>query len=925
MTALRYHHVRPDNATMELAHMALIEPRKKEQRTINVVSHTHWDREWYLPYQSFRVRLVGLFDQLIELFDSDPEYKHFLLDGHALPLEDYLEIRPDRFDDLQRIVQQGKLQVGPWYIIPDEFLPGGEAHVRNFLRGHRVASMFGPVMKVGYIPDPFGQIAHMPAILNGFGIYDATMWRGADDSLKTTEFFWRSPDGSEVLAIHKPFGYGNGATLPRGTRALAARVRAACDALEPFATTPHLLLMNGSDHLPPQPELSSMIAALNDGELDGAIMEHVSLAEVFRRVREYIGDRKAEWPVHEGEFRSGKRAHLLPGVLSARMWIKQANQECEDLLAHWAEPFSAWMDQLRKQMPPEWREPLPPTTGHMPFPTSEQSIAALVDRAWRYLLENQPHDSICGCSVDRVHEEMRQRYDWVRQVGEEIVRQSLRAIGALAPGDQLGTIAVFNPTPQPATGFVTAQVPWSEQTPFTAVVDPDGTTVQLSRIGEVQQFQIPEGAPPGYDNARAEIGFVAKDVPGYGYKVYKLDAGRVGAQPAAPAGASAENESFMVTVSGAEGTLTVTDKRTGRTYSGLNRIVSGGDRGDEYNYCPPERDSFGDQSREPPFISVAHPAPGVSQLIIEYWYVLPASLSPDRASRDWENTVEERITSTVTLTEGVARVDVHTVVENAAKDHRLRVHFPSGIRTDVSKADQHFGVVRRPIALPEWDPATWMEQPLGTYPQKAFVSVDDGEFGLTIANRGLAEYEVLDTPDGAEISVTLLRCVGWLSRADLSTRRSGAGPSLQSPGAQEIGRREFYYSIIPHAGDWASAEADLPAHVAAIQHLRPMRARWNRHGIGHIDWEGALIDVTSTAFQVSAVKRAEDGDGLIVRLYNTLDEPAETTVDVPLAGGRVSQVNLNEEHIRDLRRDSDEGVTVEARRNEIVSLRFRWE
>jgi alpha-mannosidase len=925
-------------------------------KTLCVVSHTHWDREWYLPYQSFRVRLVGLFDQLIELFDSDPEYKHFLLDGHTIPIEDYLEVRPDRADDIERLVRTGKLQIGPWYIIPDEALPGGEAHVRNFLRGHRVAARFGPVMKVGYIPDPFGQIAHMPAILNGFGIHDATMWRGADDSLKTTEFFWRSPDGSEVLAIHKPMGYGVAATLPRNIKALSGRVRSIRDALELLATTPYLLLMNGSDHLPPQPEMASMLRELN-AELEGsATAEHVSLPEVFARVRAYMGERAGEWPVHEGEFRSGQRAHLLPGVLSARMWIKQRNQACEDLLAHWAEPFSAWADLLRKQAPQEWKEPLPPTTGHMPFPSSEESIAGLVDRAWRYLLENQPHDSICGCSVDGVHEEMRQRYEWVQQVGEEIVRQSLRAIGALAPGDPLGTIAVFNPTPQPATGFVTATVPWSEERPVVGVESKELTAngkglVPASVVGEVQRFAIPEGAPPGFDSARAAIGFVARDVPGYGYRVYRLVTGTEAAhQPRAQQAAPLriENSALAVAADPSDGTLTVVDKRTGRTYAGLNRFVDGGDRGDEYNYCVPETDTVVDRPAAPPRIRVEHPvslgdsagAPGVSRLIIESVYRLPARLAGDRASRSSE-AVEERITSTVTLTEGVGRVDVHTVVENAARDHRLRVHFPSGIRTSVSKADQHFGVIERPIALPAWDPATWMEQPLGTYPQKAFVSVDgvaadeqaaNGEgriFGLTIANSGLPEYEVLGGDaqpgaaviHGAEIAVTLLRCVGWLSRSDISSRRGGAGPQLPTPGAQMPGRWTFDYSIIPHAGDWASDKAGLPAHVAAVQHLRPMRARWNRHGLGQIAAEGSLVLVSSPAFAVSAIKRAEDGDGIIVRVYNTLNAEAETTVDVPLAAGAVCRVNLNEEHLGDCERGAD-GVRVRARRNEIVTLRF---
>ena len=892
----------------------------KQKRHLMVVSHTHWDREWYLPYQSFRVRLAGLFDQLIELFDSDPEYKHFMLDGHTLPLEDYLEVRPDRFDDLERLVQQGKLLIGPWYIIPDEALPGGEALVRNFLRGHRVAKLFGPVMKVGYIPDPFGQIAHMPAILRGFGIENATMWRGADDSLKTTEFFWRSPDGSEVLTIHKPKGYGGASTLPRSPRALMSRIEALRNDLEPLATTPYLLAMNGSDHLPPQADLSSIINAANE-QLDDAVLEHSSLPEVFARVREAIGDRSDEWPRHEGEFRSGQRAHLLPGVLSARMWIKQSNQECEDLLTHWAEPFATWADILKKQVGPEWHEPLPPTTAHMPFPTSEASISGLIDRAWRHLLENQPHDSICGCSVDVVHEEMRQRYNWVREIGEEIVRQCLRTIGALGPSDPHGTIAVFNPTPQPATGYVSTTVPWSDDSPVVTIIGPDGERIAAAKIGATQQFVIPEGAPVGFDRARADIGFVADRVPGYGYKIYRLERadGAAGVPAPLPSGDTAiENTFFAVEADAQDGTLTVRDKRNGRVLSGLNRFVDGGDKGDEYNYCIPQTELVIDVPSRPPRIRTDC-VPGVQRLTVEMTYTLPSGISADRSSRS-SATAEERIVSTITLTDGVPRVDVETIVFNAAEDHRLRVHFPSGIAARVSKADQHFGVVERPIALPSWDPQTWQEEPMGTYPQKAFVSVDDGEHGLTIANRGLPEYELLDTPDGATIAVTLMRCVGWLSRDDLSSRRGGAGPQLRTPGAQMHGRHVFNYCIIPHAGDWASAGA----HVQSVQHLRPMRARWNRHGLGHIDDVGSLLHVASPAFAVSAIKRAEDGEGMIIRVYNTLDIEAETALDVPAASGAVTRTNLNEEHLGDVARDED-GVAISARPNEIVTLRFRRE
>ncbi|MBF6600452.1 MAG: hypothetical protein IVW36_08080 [Dehalococcoidia bacterium] len=896
---------------------AFTKPRDK--RMLMVISHTHWDREWYLPYQSFRVRLVGLIDDLLQLFEDDPEYRHFMLDGHTIPIEDYLEVRPDRFDDIERVVREGRLLIGPWYIIPDEFLPGGEALVRNFLRGHRIGRAFGQVMKVGYIPDPFGQIAHMPAILRGFGIEDATMWRGADESLRTTEFWWEAPDGSEVLTVHKPKGYGIGAVLPKQTKALLTRVGTIRGDLEPLATTPYLVVMNGSDHLGAQPELSSMLRAANE-QLDDAFLKHSSLPEVFERIRESMGDRTGDWPRHKGEFRSGARAHLLPGVLSARMWIKQENQACEDLLAHWAEPFSTWAEILQREMGDEWRIPLPPTTAHMPFPTEEASITALIDRAWRHLLENQPHDSICGCSVDTVHEEMRQRYRWVREIGEEIIRQSLRTIASLGPDDPLGTIAVFNPTPQPATGYVTATVPWAPEQPVVAVIGPDGERTDAGQVGATQEFVIPVGARTGFDRTRAQIGFVAKDVPGYGYNIYRLDEadGPPPPRPQPDAAAGIENEYFHVTADANDGTLTVTDKRDGRVLSGLNRFVDGGDRGDEYNYCIPEQERVIDRPASPPKIS-AHAAAGMRALTIEMTYEVPAGLTADRRGRS-DATCAERIVATVALSAGVPRIDIETSIFNAAEDHRLRAHFPSGLQADVSKADEHFGVIERPLDLPSWDPAVQMEQPVGTYPQKAFVSVDDGARGLTIANRGLPEYEVLRAPAGAEIALTLLRSVGWLSRDDLTSRQGGAGPQLRTPGAQLHGKHVVAYSIIPHAGDWAQAGA----HVQAVQFVRPMRARWDRHGLGRLAASGSLLSVSSPAFQVSAIKRAEDADGVIVRLYNTLDGPAETAVDLTPVHGGVSMVNLNEEHIAEVPRVAGE-VPVAARTNEIVTLRFRYQ
>ncbi|HEY8172688.1 MAG TPA: glycoside hydrolase family 38 C-terminal domain-containing protein, partial [Dehalococcoidia bacterium] len=396
---------------------------------------------------------------------------------------------------------------------------------------------------------------------------------------------------------------------------------------------------------------------------------------------------------------------------------------------------------------------------------------------------------------------------------------------------------------------------------------------------------------------------------------YRIEYGERAANRVRSDGRAIENEFFAVEAQD-DGTLTVRDKRDGRVLSGLNRFVDGGDRGDEYNYCVPEEDAAVDRPSATPKVRVER-GTDVQRLTVEMTYVLPSGLSQDRRSRS-AATCDERIVSEITLAAGVPRIDVRTTVFNAAEDHRLRVHFPSGVQTDVSKADQHFGVVERPIALPEWSYEMWMEQPIGTYPQKAFASVDDGRAGLTIANRGLPEYEAIQTPGGTAIVVTLLRCVGWLSRSDISSRKGGAGPELRTPGAQLHGRHVFDYSIIPHAGSWEAAQA----HVLAVQHVRPMRARWNRHGLGHIGAKGSFVKVGSPAFQVSGIKRAEDGDGVVVRVYNSTSQSADTEIDVVPLHGDVSMVNLNEEHIRDLPRVQGE-ILLNARTNEIVSLRFK--
>ena len=239
--------------------------------TIHLVSHTHWDREWYLPFQVFRLKLVRLVDELLAILASDPDYRYFMLDGQTIVLEDYLQMRPERAGEICRYVESGRLLIGPWYVMPDEFLVSPEALIRNLLQGDRLARRFGGKMQVGYTPDPFGHIGQLPQILQGFGIGTAALWRGLAD--EPAELWWAAPDGSRVLLSFLRDSYANAAGLPVITvasddpaaqAALVATAGRLRDGLVPHSRAGEILFMQGGDHVELQAATPSAVDYLQD-------------------------------------------------------------------------------------------------------------------------------------------------------------------------------------------------------------------------------------------------------------------------------------------------------------------------------------------------------------------------------------------------------------------------------------------------------------------------------------------------------------------------------------------------------------------------------------------------------------------------------------------------------------------------------------
>ncbi len=883
---------------------------------LHLVSHTHWDREWYLTFQQFRLKLVHLIDRLLALLDADPGYQHFMLDGQTIVLDDYLLMRPERAAVIRAHVQSGRLLIGPWHILPDEFLVSPEATIRNLLQGERTARQFGPKMIVGYIPDPFGHIGQLPQILRGFGIETAVFRRGLSD--EPCELWWEAPDGSRVFVVYLRDGYGNAAELPTSEPALfveeACRAR---DSLAPYSATPHILLLQGTDHMQPRPDTTAALAYAN-GRLDGDALIQSTLPAYLAAVQSTISSQHITLPTVHGELRSPKRHHLLPGVLSTRMWIKQRNNACETLLEKWAEPFSTWASGVIA----ENREVDMPA-GH--WQAERLADPALILRqAWRLLMECHPHDSICGCSIDQVHEEMRSRFDQVDQIGEEITWQNLETLASAvdttppatlrdaSAGIPHSAIVVFNPVAGPRTDAVTVAIKLPDGVDEFEIRDESGNRLPHQVIGK-GTYEITD---PSLETTA--VRFVARDVPGYGYRTFWFGPAAGRRLPVAGESLSSkiENEFLAVEVSPADGTLTVKDKRTGAAFRGLNRFVDGGDCGDEYNYCPPAAD-----------IQIAAEAQAIrpewteTRQSVEVSLILqvPVALTEDRQTRS-AKTVPLAIVTRALLMPGMPRVDIQTEVNNIAHDHRLRVHFPATPLRAMTAADYdgHFEVVRRPIGLPAFDDS-WVEQPRPEAPQRAFTDVSDGNIGMMIANRGLPEVEVSRSPraaGAADIALTLLRCVGWLSRDDFPARIGHAGPAIATPGAQMIGRYTFEYSIIPHPGGWPNACREAYAVNA------PLRAVSTAARPGWLPKTSAFIRASPEEFILSALKTAADGNGWIVRGYNIGGEEINVTLTPWRRFARVARVTLAEQVEAELTPASDGSVTFPARGHEIVTIKF---
>ena len=687
--------------------------------TIHVVPHTHWDREWYERFEAYRARLVTMVGKLLDLLERDPSFRSFTFDGHTIAVLDHLAVRPEDRERLERLVRADRLLVGPWYVLADYLLPAGESLVRNFQEGLRTAGELGRAMRVCYVADPFGHPAQMPQLVRGFGYTTYVFARGVGDEGEElgSEFQWEAPSGDRVIASHQVAHYDNALALvgagDEPPETLRRRVRRVLPTLMrktvPYAQSRTLLFMVGTDHTEPYERLPEAVAAIraaqprSDARISG--------------MEEFAAALPKPPGVLAGEMVAGRYRPILRGVNSTRVWIKQANAACERLLLERCEPLDALAGG----------------------PATER-----IRSLWRTLLENHPHDSICGCGIDEVHDlDMPPRFERVRVEGARIATELEERLGGRGQA--------------PA---VWSALPWERR----AVVDLDGVPTLVRSEGL--------GVGP---------------------------AERSAAEPVrSPGDGVLENGMLRVDVA-ADGTFAVTDLASGERWERLNALVDEGDRGDEYTFSYAGPTVTGAQ----PGRRATAVTGDRGTVIVDTALRLPEGLRPDRLARSAE-TVDCPVRFSISLDAASDRVEVEAVVTNRARDHRLRADLATGTRTLTHHAGAAFALLERPNRVPPRP--GWVEPPTPERCVHDIVAVAGPTRGLAVGLDGLRDYAVHG--GGATIAVTLLRAVGWLSRGDLPERRGHAGPELETPSAQCPGEQRFRYCVVPLSGGRGLAAAE---------------------------------------------------------------------------------------------------------------------
>lgn len=874
------------------------------KKKVYIISHSHWDREWYMPYEQHHMRLIRLMDDLLDLFKTNPDFNSFHLDGQTIILDDYLQVRPEKRAEVQEAIDKGKLKIGPFYILQDDFLISSEANTRNTLIGLEESRKWGNPTMLGYFPDTFGNMGQTPQMMKEAGIKAAAFGRGVkptgfnnavinDEKYASqfSEMWWEGPDSSNIFALLFANWYSNGNEIPtEKEEAINFWNQKLADA-EQFASTNHILMMNGVDHQPVQKDVTDGIKLANELYPDYDFI-HSNFDDYLEAV---MNDVPENLSTVEGELTSQETDgwYTLANTSSARIYIKQKNTDVQRQLENVTEPLATMAYEV---------------TGT--YPHDELRYA------WKTLMQNHPHDSICGCSVDEVHQEMMTRYQKAEEVGkylaEEATTALVNAIDTTSFPSDSKPFVIFNTSGHQRSQVVETTIEW-KRLPFSEgiphelfhaleeevntltdfhVIDETGTVIPSDLLNTEVSF--------GYDlpTDRFRIPYMAiyvtvrlnlTSMPGMSWKTVALKEGKGMTDTTSLVNIETftlENNVLKARVL-ENGQLEITDKIRQHTYPHGMIFENTGDIGNEYIYKQPKEDMPLYAHDFKTTREIITDTPLVAEIRVTQEMMIPISADTlltsemkavyEMREREAGRSAELApfiIETTIRLEKDSKQLTFHTAFDNQMKDHRLRVLFPTGLTTDVHYAESIFEVVKRPNNV---NSATW-ENPTNPQHQHSFVNVNEESLGMTVANYGINEYEILT--DNNTIALTILRAVGEL----------GDWGYFPTPEAQCLGKQHVDYAVSCHGAD-----DKYDTFIQAQQFQIPMTVAQTTQHSGKLDATSHFLSIESNQYALTALKRKENGSDIITRGFNLSNETScELSISIPHYNGK--EANMIEEY-----------------------------
>ncbi|WP_208560051.1 mannosylglycerate hydrolase [Marinilactibacillus kalidii] len=871
---------------------------------VHVIPHTHWDREWYFTSSRSTIYLVKHLKEVLETLEDTPGFDFYLMDAQSSLIEDYLKYCPEDKARIEKLVSAKRLLIGPWYTQTDQLVISQESVVRNLMYGTRFSKALGHSMNIGYVPDAFGQGGNMPQIYNQFGINRFLFWRGvADNRLKQTEFTWEGDDGSQNIAVQVPFGYYHGGNLPEDQEDVQAYLDEFVGKLEAKASTEHIYFPNGFDQAPVRKNLPELLERFNQTDKNREFVLH-SPETFFDDLEKDVKD----LPVIKGELTEGKHSRLHKSIFSTRADLKQMNNEIENYLVNVLEPILTISYKLGNR-----------------YPHTE------LEEIWKLMFENAAHDSIGGCNSDTTNQDVNYRYKLAKDKAENLLNIHMRLVSERILYENDLNFTVFNPLPYKRSGIIKVQA-YIPENAF-KMKDINGKDLSYSILNKVdlteyvlnQTIQL----NPSKEIYRPEKVYLVdmlveiSEVEGLGYHSFYLEradgANQVSIEEKTES--SIENAKYRISIADNH-SLTIVDKDSGKVFENQMIFVENGDDGDSYNYSPPREDQV-ISSTEAQRLSLNIETTALEErLHLSLEMTVPFSLE-ERATGKADQAFV--LTATVSLRKDEEVIRFSVDMNNQVLSHRLCVQFNTEIASDFSTADQLFGTVKRPVYLPEmevWEEEEWDEAPISIEPMQSYVSLHNEERTTAIITEGVREYEIIgETYD--TIQLTLFRTFSHMGKTDLLYRpgRASGESIVETPDAQLLGKLSATFAYVTKTLSFDEAKIGQ----LAKEFLSPMptyqfsdflngrliyayrdEEKTNKASYG-------LMSLENKDSVISAIKKAEDSDEIIIRQFNPYLEKSSRLDKALLESGRF--VKLDER--------TEDRSTDRLNKNQFKTIKFR--